>query len=168
MKKLLFILFICVSANAQSTLYSWYNSDTNDFLFSEFSDIQPPCDTIITENNLVLHRCSTTALIPHDWYNPKYNPQTNSFYNAATAEEQQIYIATKEASNTPADAASAVNTALTTIQPNSYLNSLYSNQGNGFLLDCPYTPYPGFEGSSVLYIKRPNGEWGRSFVTKNN
>jgi hypothetical protein len=159
MKKILFILlFACTLCNGQ-TLYSWYNATNKDFLFSEFADAYPACDTIVVGVDTI-QRCATRALVTNSWAKPRFDPVNQVFYNAASVTEQEKYLAEKAANAVDPSATSATNPALLTPKTDAELNILYP-QPAPFWLFCE-----NIEGG-IIYIKGSQG-WRKVTTYSNN
>ena len=115
--------------------------------------------------------CYTTVLRTVNICCPKFNTETQQWYNDATPEQEAEYQANQQSIYIPCEAVSSVNTALTAPQTDAQLNTRYSCQGTGFMLFCPKIPYGEFANSYTAYVKIISSgvvSWGRIFITKNN
>lgn len=150
MKNIIFILlFACSFCNGQDVLVSFYDADTYDYLEARFLDHVPPCDTIVVGTDTI-HRCATIAKVPEDWSAKRYDPQTQTFYNAATLQEQELYLAKKAADAVDPSATTASNPALVSRKTDAELNALYP-QPAPFWLFCE-----NIEGG-IIYLKGAEG-----------
>ncbi len=166
MKKCMFIIALftgLLSMAQQKVLYSWYDDTTKDFMYSQFDTIVPQCVNMVWKGNSVT-ACATTALVTADWAKPRFNPDTHVFYNAATTQEQENYLADQEAASVSPTAQAATNYVLTTPQSNEQLNNRYAMQGEGFILYCKNIP---LNDGSTGYIKGKNGDWGKIYISSN-
>jgi len=114
---------------------------------------------------------STPLMVTENWCRPTFNPETNTFYNNATQEEQAAYLASQIATVVPEinpEDMISFNDVLEVSQTDEQLNELYPNQQPTFRLICTKIEFPNMPGSQTEYIKYNDGTWGKSFILKNN
>jgi len=138
-------------------LYTIYDLNTYKPISTMFYEDQPPN--------------STSVLCTENWADPRFNTNTNSWYNAATQEEQDTYLriqkVNEQLSLINSEVMNIVNEEIVTWQTNSMLNEIYGNQLEGFKVFCPNLPNRSFEGSQTEYTKGKNGEWSYILIFKN-
>jgi hypothetical protein len=95
----------------------------------------------------------TNANVTENWLMPIYDPESDSFYNAATVDEQSDYEATQQASIVQEADMSTLNEALITPQTSVSLNNLYPAARINFRLTAKNV------GTGMVYIKVAENKW---------
>jgi len=155
MKKLILFTFMLVYGLSYGQTYTVYDCGT---LRAMYNTPYLPTDPAT---------CYTTAIVMGNWAIPTYDPVCVCFFNAATPEQQEYYLAAQQAASVGDEDLSAINDAIMTPQTDSQLNALYSNQRESFRLLCPKVEFPGFVKSQTEYIKNRDGSWSRALILKN-
>lgn len=118
--------------------YTLYDPETYDVLcVSEFEE-QP--------------LNSTKKMVTEQWAKPRYNPETDSFYNAATEQEQEDFITAKNR---------AAEYSVKWANRPEWLTEQTAESLNEAFPDCPlpFTVYAPNIGSGTKYEKSATGIW---------